>query len=270
MRAAAVGQDLIFISESLGSGTVLEPNTDDPPIQKFIYRDTDIPVISYEAFMFDDAEWTSHPIPVANDFSFFGNTGRTDQAAEGFCCPELLGGRDSLFIRKPDHPIAGGLTGKVKVFNTPYSLNYGKPSADADVIASVQENGDFPTLFVYDKGDKLVDGSVCPNKRIALYLGQVASQDANWNPEIRWLTDEGKTLILNTVAYALGSTNTPPVGGAATISIARSANDAVITFTGTLEAADAVTGAWAAVAGATSPRTVPLSSATAKFYRSKQ
>ena len=60
-----------------------------------------------------------------------------------------------------------------------------------------------------------------------------------------------------------------PVGGA-TISIARSANDAVITFTGTLEAADAVNGPYAAVAGATSPRTVPLSSATAKFYRSRQ
>ena len=45
---------------------------------------------------------------------------------------------------------------------------------------------------------------------------------------------------------------------------------AVITFTGTLEAADAVNGPYAAVAGATSPRTVPLASAAAKFYRSKQ
>lgn len=61
-----------------------------------------------------------------------------------------------------------------------------------------------------------------------------------------------------------------PVGGAPTISIARSANDAVITFTGTLEAADTVNGPYAAVAGATSPRTVPLSSGAAKFYRSKQ
>jgi hypothetical protein len=55
-----------------------------------------------------------------------------------------------------------------------------------------------------------------------------------------------------------------------TISIARSANDAVITFTGTLEAADVVNGPYAAVAGATSPRTVPLSSATAKLSLSNK
>jgi hypothetical protein len=196
----------------------------------------------------------------------FGNTGRTeDTQPEDLKLPF-----DSLYIKKPTHPIAGGLTGKVKVYDPPYSVNYATVTADADVIASVRENGEFPCIFVYEKGDKLVDGTVCPNKRIGVFTAQVAALTANWNPEIRWLTDAGKTLFLNTVAYAIGSTNTPPVGGAATISIARSANDAVITFTGTLEAADAVNGPYGAVAGATSPRTVPLSSGAAKFYRSHQ
>jgi hypothetical protein len=156
----------------------------------------------------------------------------------------------------------------VKVYVEPYSFNYGIVSADADVLATIQEDASFPTLFVYEKGDKLADGSVAPNKRIGLFLGQIAALNANTDPAFTNLTAEGKTLILNTVKYAVGSGT--PVGGAATISIARAANDAVITFTGTLEGADAVSGPWAAVAGATSPRTVPLSSATAKFYRSKQ
>ncbi|MCI0533752.1 MAG: hypothetical protein L0Z50_00845 [Verrucomicrobiales bacterium] len=265
MRAAAVGQDVILISESLGSGTTLEPNTDDPPVQKFIYRDTDIPIISWEAFMWDNADWTGHPEDFSNEFTFFGNTGRTeDTQPEDIKLPF-----DSLYIKQPAHPIAGGLTGKVKVYDPAYSLNYATPSADADVVASLRENGEFPCLFVYEKGDKLVDGTVCPNKRIGLFIGQVAALTANWNPEIRWHTEQGRDLILNTVAYAIGRT-TPPPGGPATISIARSANDVVITFTGTLEAADAVNGPWSAVAGATSPRTVPLSSATAKFYRARQ
>ncbi len=199
MRAAAVGQDVIMISESLGSGSVLEP-IGDPPVSKFVYRDTNIPIISWEAFMWDDAEWTEHPEGFANEFSFFGNTGRSEDTQP----EDLKLAFDSLYIKKPSHPIAGGLTGKVKLYNPPYSFNYGKPSADADVIASVRENGEFPSLFVYEKGDKLVDGSVCPNKRIGLFTGQVASLTANWNPEVRWFTEAGKTLVLNTVKYAVG------------------------------------------------------------------
>ena len=77
--------------------------------------------------------------------------------------------RDSLYIRNAAHPIAGGLTGKVKVYDPPYSLNFGLPSADADVVASVEEDGSYPTIFVYEKGDKLVDDSLAPNPRVLPY-----------------------------------------------------------------------------------------------------
>jgi hypothetical protein len=255
-RNATLGQDVVLISESLGSGTTLEP-IGDPAVQKFILRDTDIPVVSYEAFMWDNAEWTSHPEDFSNEFSFFGNTGRTEDTQPA----ELKEAYDSLHIRKADHAIAGGLTGKVKVFNTPYSLNYGKPSADADVIASCRQDGSFPTLFVYEKGDKLVDGSVVPNKRIGLYLGQVASLTANWNPELRFLTEEGKALVLRTIDYAIGKS-----GGKPTLSFARDGKDLVLTYAGgTLQRADSITGPWNNEAG-----TSPLKVATAagvKFYR---
>ena len=260
MRAAAVGQDLIMISESLGSGSVLEP-IGEPVIQKFIYRDTNIPIISWEAFAWDNAEWTSHPEDFSNEFSFFGNTGRTEDTQPD----DLKLAFDSLYIKKPTHPIATGLTGKVKVYNPPYSLNYGKPTADADVIASVRENGEFPCLFVYEKGDKLVDGSVCPNKRIGLFTGQVASLTANWNPEIRWFTEAGKTLLLNTVKYAVGSA---VVAEPVKIVAARIASGLRVTFTGTLQSADSVTGPWTDVAGAKSPADVAFAGA-GKFYRSK-
>jgi len=257
LRQAAAGQDVVLISESIGSGTVLEP-IGDPPVQKFILRDTDIPVISYEAFMWDNAEWVEHPDGFANEFSFFGNTGRTEDTQPA----ELKDPADSVHIRSASHPIAGGLTGKVKVFNTPYSLNYGRPSADADVVASSLANGTYPTLFVYEKGDKLVDGSVAPNKRIGLFWGQAASLTANWGPELRYLTEAGKTLILNSVDYAVGKKEQPKP----TLSLARDGKDVVLTYAGgTLQSAGAVDGPWT---NETGPSPLKVSAAAgAKFYR---
>jgi len=260
MRAAAVGQDVIMISESLGSGTVLEP-VGDPVVQKFIYRDTDIPIISWEAFMWDNAEWTSHPVDFSNEFSFFGNTGRTEDTQPD----DLKLPFDSLYIKQPAHPIAGGLTGKVKVYDPPYSLNYAKPSADADVVASVRENGEFPCIFVYEKGDKLVDGTVCPNKRIGLFTGQVAALTANWNPELRWFTEAGKTLLLNTVKYAVGTTGPAP---GPTLSISRDGNTLTVTYAGgTLQSADTLPGTWNNETGASPVKITPTGAA--KFYRVK-
>ncbi len=59
---------------------------------------------------------------------------------------------------------------------------------------------------------------------------------------------------------------TPP--SAPDLSLARSATGIVITFSGTLQSADSVTGTWADVAG-TSPLNVPTTSA-GKFYRAKR
>lgn len=254
-RAAAAGQDVVLISETIGSGSVLEP-VGDPVVQKFILRDTDVPVISWEAFMWDNAEWVAHPETFDNEFSFFGNTGRTEDSQPS----EIKNGRDSITIRKADHPIAGGLTGNVKVYNTHYSFNYGRPSADADVVASVQPDGTFPTLFVYDKGDKLIDGSTVPNKRIGLHLGQAASMVANWGPDIRDMTENGKNLLFNAINYAIGSKGTPK------ISIARKGADIVITYEGgALQSSSTVNGTYTPVAGV-SPLTISNPSDT-KFYR---
>ena len=259
MRNAIVGQDVVFISETIGSGSVLEP-IGEPAVQKFILRDSNIPVISAEAYMWDNAEWTEHPADFSNEFSFFGNTGRTenDQPAS------LKDAVDSLYIRNAAHPMAKGLPAKAKVYNTPYSFNYGKPSADADVIASTLADGTYPTLFVYEKGDKLVDGSTVPNKRIGLFFGQAASLVANWAPELGFLTEDGKTLLLNTIDYAIGKPTTPPK-----IAIDRSNTGLTITYSGgTLQSADSLNGTYSNETGA-SPLTVSSFTGSTRFYRVK-
>jgi len=264
-RAAVAGQQLVFISESLGSTSVLDPVGDATGV--FSLKDTDIPVISYEAYMWDNADWVPRTADGANDFSVWGNTGRNDNAGQANGVPDQIqDARDSLYILLPNHPLAAGMTGKVQVYNYPYSLNYGKVSSDAKVIASVQPDGSYPTFFVYEKGDKLADGSVAPNKRIGLFLGQAANPNANWAPESATLSEAGKTLVLNAVAYALGLTGgqAPPP----TLSVARSVQNIVLTYSGgTLQSADDVNGPWADETG-TSPLTVQPTAAK-KFYRVK-
>lgn len=59
-----------------------------------------------------------------------------------------------------------------------------------------------------------------------------------------------------------------PTGSTPEISVARSANGLVITFTGALESADSIAGPWTPVTGS-SPLTVPFTG-PAKFYRARQ
>ncbi|MCC6232744.1 MAG: Ig-like domain-containing protein [Verrucomicrobiales bacterium] len=78
------------------------------------------------------------------------------------------------------------------------------------------------------------------------------------------LTDDGATMFLNAVKY-MGK----PVASAPTLSISRDATGLKVAYTGTLQGADAITGPWTDVAGASSPYTLPTSGGQ-KFLRSKQ
>ncbi len=255
--AAAQANDLVFISETIGSTSVIEGGSG---TGKFILRDIDVPVISNEAFMYDNADWVKRTEDGSNDFVNWGNTGRSEVDAIG-----LGDARNSLYIRKADHPIAKGLAaGKVQVYDGLYSFNFGIPSADADVIASVEAVGSYPALFVYEKGDKLTDGSVVPNKRIGLFLGQAANPTTNWGTPYSIMNEAGRTLLLNTIEYAIGKAVTVPPS----ISIARSGDNVVVTYAGgTLEGADSLTGTWSTVSSP-SPATLPAATG-AKFFRVK-
>ncbi len=197
LRAAAEGKSVVFISETIGSTSVVDPPGGGTGV--FSLKDSNVPVVSAEAYMFDNADWVKRTEDGSNDFTQWGNSSRSENAET-----PIGEGKDSLFVRKADHPIVKGFTGKMKVYKELYSLNYGLPSADADIVASIQEDGSYPTIFVYEKGDKLSDGSVAPNKRISAFVGQNAAPDFNTALDINNLTDAGKRLLLSTVTYAAG------------------------------------------------------------------
>ena len=253
LRAAAVGKKLVIISESIGSTSVVDPAGAGTGV--FTLKDTDIPVISMEAYMFDNADWTARTEDGSNNFVDWGNSGRTEVDGLG-----IGDARDSIYIRNTTHPITAGLSGKVKVYNELYSFNFAVPSADADVLASIEPDGKYPTLVVYEKGDKLVDGSVAPNKRIVFFYGQAANPTTNYGPDWDMLNETGKSLFVKTIEYAMGG------GAKPTLSVARSGGNVVVTYGGgQLQSSDSVTGAWQNES-APSPVTV-TPNATRKFYR---
>jgi hypothetical protein len=74
-------------------------------------------------------------------------------------------------IANPDHPLAAGLEGTVKVFNHPQRLRWAAPP---DTAAAVATYGGAPEehslVFAYERGDFTADGRA-PARRVGLFLG---------------------------------------------------------------------------------------------------
>ena len=194
LDALARQHDMVLISESLGSGSVLQDGA-------FKLKDTPVPIISYEAYMWDDAFWTEVP-----QFDKFGNTGRTD-LIDSALDAGLDAAQTDLYITAAgaSHPLGAGFSaGPLTIHTEPYSVNFGTPSADATVIATADAAGNFPSHFVYNTGDKLVNGSVVPATRIAAFIGQAANPNANFPPRIDLYNENGVALMDAMFEYTLG------------------------------------------------------------------
>jgi hypothetical protein len=181
-QEAAMAHDVTLISQSIPSSAVVEGGV-------FTLQDVPRRVVSFEPYMFDDAQWTG---PTA--FVDYGNTGRTETEPIGL--GDLL---DTIYITESgaSHPEAGGFSGAVQVYTLPYSVAFGIPGPEADVIATVDVEGLVPTTFVYATGAELLDGSIAPAPRIGLFLGQ----DPASNPEtpgeldFSFISEDGLALL---------------------------------------------------------------------------
>lgn len=188
---AAADADIIYVAESLGSGSVHDG------LETFI-KDVETPQIWAEAYAWDEAAMTGDI-----QFEDFGNTQRAniDEDPE----EEFNEGQEGFFIQDGSHPLAGGFSDFVQVYEDPYSLNWGLTDTlgpGATVVGSVDEAGTYATLFVYDKGAILEDDTPAADIRIALWLGQ-AGLGA---PFFDNLTDDGLTMIEAALNYGLGLT----------------------------------------------------------------
>jgi len=187
----ANASNVVIISESIGSTSV---STGSAPDGVFHLQNVTKPVISYEVFMFDEAKWTG-----LTGMVDFGTSGRTNSPAG------LEGLSDTIYVNG-GHPMAAGLNGATVVYTTPYSACFGIVGPGADVIATIDEAGAFPTLFVYEAGSELIDGSITPGMRIGMFIGQGGYGSIPDPPgvlQFSYIGENGIALLDAAVNYAM-------------------------------------------------------------------
>ncbi|MGH8222300.1 MAG: SGNH/GDSL hydrolase family protein [Woeseiaceae bacterium] len=134
--ASANGKDLVIISESVAPGKVSNK-----------FNQVSVPVIVYEPWLYDNLGLT-------------GAVARTDYGrAQNQTKLRMTG----------THPLTGGLSGIVTVGSAASAFSWGKPGAAAVVAATLRNNTARPTIFAYEAGALLANGTTAPARRVAVH-----------------------------------------------------------------------------------------------------
>lgn len=160
----SVGKDLVIVSSTVTSGNVLAK-----------YLNIAIPVINYEAAVYDNMLMTTD----------------VDGVTRG-----TIGTQTDLFITAVNHPITIGIaTGVQTVMTAPETFTFGVPAASADILATLAGDQTKAAIFVYEQGDLLIDGTTpAAGRRIGFFL-----QDNTANV----LNPTGGLLFDRAVGYAI-------------------------------------------------------------------
>ena len=138
--ADASGKDLVVISDSVLSSSITTK-----------FRDVAVPVITWEAWLFDDMKMTA---------ASGGNYGSTlNQTA--------------LSVVDSRHPLAAGLSGKVSTNRSGVPFFWGVPGSSAANVATLTGSNQ-SVIFGYDAGAPMVGGTA-PARRVGFYGGAASS-----------------------------------------------------------------------------------------------
>ena len=201
--ADTAGVDLIFISESVGSGSIVT-NLIGPTTGEGMYANFDKPVMTSEAFVMDDMLWIkSAPVPPYGiDYAW------------GFA------ESNTINVLPGDHPLLGGVRqGPISVYDAPPAnegrnqVAYAVPNGEAQILAAVPGTAQFggeevgrrfdedmrASVFVFEEGDLIHDTDslqvTAAARRVAFFAHTLGSENLN---------ETGQALFANAVAWALG------------------------------------------------------------------
>lgn len=166
--ADGVGRSLIVVSSTVSSGKVASA-----------FRDLAVPVVSWEAWLYDDLGMTG-----TVSGTDFGN--RANQTVVEVVDGSVLDVRDLE---------TAGVDGLVAWTDTAARVAWGQPSAEAWVVAVLAVNDNKAGLFGYEAGAGM-PGLVAPARRVALPLH---------NGSATVLTATGWRLFEAAIRWALGS-----------------------------------------------------------------
>jgi hypothetical protein len=149
------------------------------------------------------ASFAELPVPIvaveSSAFTQLGFTGPRWRRDVGNG-PRLM----DITVINPEHPLAAGLSGSVRVLARPQRVRWAAPPATATAIASYPGTMDDETLvFGYEKGDFTADGRASA-RRVGLFLGN--------DKIVRSLTEQGWRLFDAAVSWAAGEPLTRRAG----------------------------------------------------------
>jgi hypothetical protein len=134
------------------------------------YRNTPVPVLNLEASIMDDMKMT-------------GPTKTQDYDEEDETQIVMLSSQSS-------HPLAAGLMGTVTIVRSQpvgcCGVNWGRPATSAVRIATLPGFSQRATIFAYEQGAVMVDGTVAPARRVGFFAAETACQ---------FLNDDGQRLM---------------------------------------------------------------------------
>jgi glucose/arabinose dehydrogenase/PKD repeat protein len=166
----ADGKQLVLISSTVSAGNVAAK-----------YRDVPVPVITWEASIFDDMGLTG-PIS-GTDFG--------EQSA-----------KTSLVIpaAAASHPLAAGLTGTRKVVGSARPFKWGRPAPAAVRAANLGGDGSRHVIFGYPAGAAMSAGAA-PERRVGFFMDDAAATT---------LTTDGAKLLEAAINWADSIEPPPP------------------------------------------------------------
>lgn len=142
------------------------------------FRDSAVPVITWEPRLFYDLGM----IP--------GSTHQKDWAATRQ--------QTHLMIAAPGHPLAAGLTGRVRASAEPAQYSWGRVREDAIKVATLEADPAHAAIFAYDRGAAM-PGLVAPAPRAGLFLFDTTSLSltpegwALFDAAVRWCSESRRS-----------------------------------------------------------------------------
>jgi PelA/Pel-15E family pectate lyase len=153
---------LVFVGESSGSAFIADK-----------FQTSTVPVVYAEPFALDDVNLSSDQ---QGEFGSYEN-------------------QTAIKITDSSHPLAAGLNGTIEVYSQAGKINFGTPSEDATIIATVADDDTKAAIFAYEEGAKNVENETVPARQVSTFL--FAGQED-------FMTVEGWKLIDESVKWALG------------------------------------------------------------------
>ncbi len=131
---------------------------------------------------------------------------------------------ETITITDPTHPLAAGLTGTIGFTTIRRTVSWGQPGPDADIIATANTN---PTIFIYQTGDTLANGTTTPGCRITFPI---------FGDGPTYYTTDAWTLFDTTTTHATNGCPSGPADAPPTVAIAAPADGATVSGTVTATA----------------------------------